>query len=133
MVRVGELPGNIFLIPFKEGCTIKAALQSAGIEYKKEQVRLNGKAAELGTLIKDGDIILTVKKFKSNPGEYVKVFIEYLPLIVKREFKVWGDTIQDALKATGISCDNCYIIVNGSFKLGEDRIYPNDFIKVIHR
>lgn len=59
-VKVGKTGGKVEELTLQGQVTVGDALKAAGLEYdsKKDQLRVNGKFAKLGTPLKDQSLVL---------------------------------------------------------------------------
>lgn len=64
VVKVGTMPGRIEEYALDEGATVSDALAIADISTEGYQIKVNSVEADLGTELKDNDIVLLVKKIK---------------------------------------------------------------------
>lgn len=67
-VRVGKMPGKVvdFLIEEDSHPTVKEMIERAEMDYDGFQIRLNDEVCSLTDTVKEGDVILLLKKTKSN-------------------------------------------------------------------
>lgn len=65
-VRVGQLPGRIQEIALNGERTVSAAVGAAGFAADGFQIKVNSEDAALDTAVKEGDVILLVRKITGN-------------------------------------------------------------------
>lgn len=64
LVKVGASGGIVNEVALEDNQTVSDALRVAGISVGDREVRVNGAAASLDTIIEDGDIVLLTTKIK---------------------------------------------------------------------
>lgn len=66
-VKVGKLPGRIHTIGLNGGRTVKDALEGAGItSIDGFEIKVNSKNGTLDTTLKNGAVVILVKRIKGN-------------------------------------------------------------------
>lgn len=66
-VKIGQFPGKIKVVEMNTDCTMKAALEKAGLSRDGYQVRINNKEVKDGDpQLQNGDTILLVKAISGN-------------------------------------------------------------------
>ena len=114
MVKVAKLGATAKDVALSPGKTVQDAINTAGIDSARLEVRHNGTRIEdLSATVRDGDTILLVPQVKGG-SDVLMVKVANLGATAKDVALSPGKTVQDAINTAGIDSARLEVRHNGA-------------------
>ena len=121
-ITVGKVPGTLQNIVVEDNAKVSDALAIAGLSAEGFEIKLNGSAATLDSVVADNAKIFLVKKIK---GNQMAITIGKVPGTLQNIAVEDGATVADALSAAGLAVDGFEIKINGATGTTSTRLVDN--------
>jgi sulfur carrier protein ThiS len=126
-VKIAKLPGRVQEFVLADDATISQLLSHAGMSADGYSLQLNGRPAQVGDALDDGDTVLLVQAVKGNQ-DLVKV--AKLPGRVQ-EVALHDGTVAEALRLAGHDATGYSIQLNGRPAQLTDEVSDGDTILLV--
>ena len=135
MVKVGQVPGRIQEVAVTPGSTVRAILETAGIQGDASYtITINNEPAALDDTVTSGDVAILLTRKIRGAVDPIMVKVGQVPGRIQEVAVTPGSTVRSILETAGIQGDASYTItINNEPAALEDTVTSGDVAILLTR